>query len=153
MIVWLNLDWLMWGHWGIRTHALLEYILEYQIDVFLVTETWLRHEDDIWKQCRCLNQNGKIMNCVYRLKNIRGRGLALIYNNGNKVEFIETNLRPNFETGIWRITFKGMAKPTLLVGIYHPPPSETNWHSTQEFINDFLDFYIALGAKFTNINF
>ena len=83
-----------------KDQALLEYILEYQTDVFLVTETWLRQEDDIWKQCSCLNPNGKIMNCVDRLKIIREGGLALIYNNGNKVEFIETNLRPAFETGI-----------------------------------------------------
>ena len=53
----------------------------------------------------------------------------------------------------WRITIKGMAKPMVLVGICHCPPSEINWHSTQEFINDFLDFYVELGAKFTNIIF
>ena len=93
------------------------------------------------------------MNCVDRLKNTRGGGLALIYNMGNKVEFIETNPRPTFETGIWRITIKGMAKPMVLVEIYHPPLSETKWHSNQEFINDFLDFYIELNAKFTNIIF
>ena len=113
-----------------KDQALLNYILEHQIDVFLVTETWLKQEDDIWKQCSCLNQNGKIMNCVDRLKNTRGGGLALIYNNGDKVEFIETNPRPNFETGIWRITIKGMVKPMVLFGIYHPPPSEINQHST-----------------------
>ena len=54
-----------------KDQALLDYILEDQIDVFLVTETWLKQKDDIWKQCSCLNQNGKIMNCVDRLKNIR----------------------------------------------------------------------------------
>ena len=74
-----------------KDQVLLEYILGYQIDVFLVTETWLRQEDDIVKQCSCLNWNGKIMNFVDRLKSIRGGGLELIYNNGNKVEFIETN--------------------------------------------------------------
>ena len=36
---------------------------------------------------------------------------------------------------------------------YHPTTSEINWHTTQEFINDFLDFYVELGAKFTNIIF
>ena len=93
------------------------------------------------------------MNCVDRLKNTRGGGLALIYNNGDKVEFIETNPRPPFQTGIWRITIKGMVKPMVLVGIYHTPPPEINWYSTQEFINDFLDFYVEFGAKFTNIIF
>ena len=38
-----------------KDQALLNYILEHQIDVFLVTETWLKQEDDIWKQCSCLN--------------------------------------------------------------------------------------------------
>ena len=94
---------------------MLNYILEHQIDVFLVTETWLKQENDIWKQCSCLNGNSKIMNCVDRLKNTRGGGLALIYNNGDKVEFIETNPRPTFETGIWRITIKGMVKPMVPV--------------------------------------
>ena len=46
------------------------------------------------------------MNCVDRLKNIRGGRLALIYNNADKVKFIETNPRPTFETGIWRIGAK-----------------------------------------------
>ena len=136
-----------------KDQALLNYILEHQIDVFLVTETWLKQEDENWKQGSHLNQNGKFMNCVDRLKNTRGGGIALIYNNGDKVEFIETKLRPTFETGIWRITIKGMVKPMVLVGIYHPPPSEINQHSTQEFINDFLYCYVELGAKFTNIIF
>ena len=39
----------------IKDQALLNYILEHQIDVFLVTETWLKQENDIWKQCSCLN--------------------------------------------------------------------------------------------------
>ena len=34
-----------------------------------------------------------------------------------------------------------------------PPPSKINQHSIQEFINDFLDFYVELGATFTNIIF
>ena len=106
-------------------------MVEHQIDVFLVTETWLKQEDEIWKQCSCLKWNGKIMNCVDRIKNTRGGGLALIYNNGNQVEVIETNPRPTFETGILRITIKGMTKPMVLVGICHHPLSETNWHSTQ----------------------
>ena len=59
------------------------------------------------------------MNCVDRLKNFREGGLALIYNNEDKVEFIETNPRPTFETSIWRITIEGMVKPMVLVGIYH----------------------------------
>ena len=90
---------------------------------------------------------------VDRLKNTREGGLALIYNNGDKVKFIKTNPRPTFETGIWRITIKGMVKPLVLVGIYYFPPSEINQHSTQEFINDFLHFYVELGAKFNNIIF
>ena len=63
---------------------------------------------------------GKIMNCVDRMKGTRVGELALIYSNGNKVEFIETNPRTTFETGIWRIMIKGMAKPMVHVGIYHP---------------------------------
>ena len=154
----INDSWIKFGLANVRPlknkgQVLLDYTLEYQIDVFLVTETWLKQEDDIWKQCCCCNWNGKIMNSVDSLKNVRGGGLTLIYNNGEKIEFIKTNPRPTFERGICRITFKEMAKPIVLVGIYHPPPSKTNWHSTQEFINDFLDFYIELGAKFTNIIF
>ena len=37
-----------------KDQALLNYILEHQIDVFLVPETWLKQEDDISKQCSCL---------------------------------------------------------------------------------------------------
>ena len=136
-----------------KDQALLDYTLEHQVDVFLVTETWLKQEDEIWRQCSCLNQNGKIMNCVDRMKNTRRGGLALIYNNENKVQVSEINPRPTIETGIWRITITGMTKPMVLVEIYHPTPSETNWHSTQDFINDSLDFYVELGAKFTNIIF
>ena len=40
------------------------------------------------------------MNCVDSLKSTRWGGLALIYDNGNKVEFNETNPRPTSETGI-----------------------------------------------------
>ena len=58
------------------------------------------------------------MNCVDIMKNTTGGRLELIYNNGNKVEFIETNPRPTLETDIWGITIKGMAKSMVLV--YHP---------------------------------
>ena len=61
------------------------------------------------------------MNCVDRLKNTREGGLALIYNNGDKMEFTETNPRPTFETDIWTKTITGMVKPMVLVRIYHPP--------------------------------
>ena len=45
------------------------------------------------------------------------------------------------------LTIKVMVKPMVLVGIYHPPPSEINWHSAQEFIRNFLDFYGELGQN------
>ena len=83
-----------------KDQALLHYILEHQIDVCLVTETWLKQEDEIWKQCSCLNWNWKIMNWVDRMKNTTAGRLALMYNNGNKVEVTETNPGPTFETGI-----------------------------------------------------
>ena len=54
-----------------KDQALLDYILEHQIDVFLLTETWPKQKDKICKQCSCLNQNGKIVNCVDGMKNTR----------------------------------------------------------------------------------
>ena len=62
-----------------KDQAVLDYILEHQIDVFLVTETWLKQEDEIWKQCNCLNQDWKIMNCVDRMKNNQMRRTCTNY--------------------------------------------------------------------------
>ena len=51
----------------------------------------------------------------------------------------------------WEVGSRGNDKPLILLGIYHPPLSKNNMHTTQTFTNECSKFYMELAVKFKNI--
>ena len=49
-----------------KDQAILQYIKEEKFDVFVLSETWLRDDDDAWKLGSCLNRNGLHLSCADR---------------------------------------------------------------------------------------
>ena len=56
------------------------------LDIVLITETWLRQEDDIWKKSTCLTLEKWEMHCVDRKTGHKGAGLALLHNENINVQ-------------------------------------------------------------------
>ena len=75
-----------------------EYIVNKGIDVRVVSETWLKNndEDKAWLVCSILNRDGNKISTANRLYRTGG-GLALIYNNKLKVENIAQGNLETFE--------------------------------------------------------
>ena len=79
-----------------------QLIDEDNVDLMLLTETWLMNEDKEWINCCELNKNGYSIQCVNRSENkTRGGGLALIYKDGAVVKYLPGVKDHQFESGIW----------------------------------------------------
>ena len=39
----------------------------------------------------------------------------------------------------------------MLLGIYHPPPSNRNVHTNEDFIDEFLELFMDLSKMFTDL--
>ena len=63
-----------------KDQAILQYIKEEKIDVFVLTETWLRDDDDAWSLGSYLNRDGFHLSCADRDDWLakRGEGLGII---------------------------------------------------------------------------
>ena len=40
-----------------KDQALLNYALEHKFDAIIITDTWLKDNNNIWKSATCLNRN------------------------------------------------------------------------------------------------
>ena len=115
----------------------------------MLSQTWLRGDDDAWKLGSCLNRNELNLSCANTndcLTN-RGGGLAIIVKDTVKCHGLDKSNKITFEFVTWVVQSRCNDKPLILVGIYHPPPSENNMDTTQTFINVVLEFYVKLGVK------
>ena len=123
--------------------------------MFWLSETWLRNKNDARKLGYCLNRNGLHLSCTdgdnWLAK--RGGGLAITVKDTVKCCDLDKGNKITFDSVTLEVWSRGNEKPLILVGINHQPPSENNIHTTQIFINEFMEFYVELAVKFKNIVF
>ena len=114
-------------------------IKEENIDLCVVTETWLSNnvEDDTWVKCLVLNNDNLKLANVNKI-NRKGGGIALVYCNHLKVRHLEDANRMSFEYAIWGLEHKG-TKVTIMA-IYIPPYSTINQATAQSFFKEFIDW-------------
>ena len=127
---------------------LWNYIFDENIDISVLTETWLQSEDQLWIQTCDLNINQFRIQTVNR-NNGRGGGLAIVYRKNYKVKK-EPNMKKcnSFEHAIWKITGKNIS--LVILAIYHPPYTKKNAASNSTFLNEFLDFLVEFIPKYQN---
>ena len=58
--------------------AVKELITEHNLDIVLLTETWLRQGDDIWKKSTCPTSEKCEIHCVDRKTGHKGGGIGII---------------------------------------------------------------------------
>ena len=61
-----------------KEHLIMEYLMDKQVDLAILMETWLCEEDETWVNASECNKNGYKLDTVNR-KNRRGGGIGLIY--------------------------------------------------------------------------
>ena len=110
------------------------------IKILLLTETWLTDDDAPWIQSSILNREHfeiSTVNCIGK----RGGGVALVHDRSIKTQLKQSGTYENlFEYGLWYCNIYKTLTLKIL-GIYHPPPSKKSYHTDQQFIDGFLNFY------------
>ena len=116
-----------------KKELVLEMINRYNIDLLVVTKTWLKntYEDQTWVQSSEINRNNLPVQ-THNRTNKWGGGLALIHNREYKVDMSNREDTEMYESCTWKIT-TGTSTLSIL-GIYHPP--DTN---NYKLIDDLMD--------------
>ena len=129
---------------------LYKVIKEENIDLCVVTETWLSNkiEDDTWVKFFVLNNDNLKLANVNRIGR-KGGGIALVYCNNLKVRHLEDANRMSFEYAIWGLQHKG-TKMTIMA-IYRPPYSTMNQATIQSFLEEFTDWLETKSNEYSNI--
>ena len=128
-----------------KEQPLLHQLIDKDIDIMIVTETWLTKDDTIWLEACDLNKDTYRIHSAHR-QNGRGGGLALIHRTTNNTKLIAHGQTRSFEYATWQLTTK--KNNITITGIYHPPPKNTITNSM--FIDDITEHLITLLSTATN---
>ena len=106
-----------------KDHILRQSILENNIDVSFVSETWLKEldsneEDHAWVDCCEINTNGLGFSSIPR-KARRGGGIGLIYKKHYKINCIKVVSETDIEAAIWEL--KSDQVHFYVCGVYRSP--------------------------------
>ena len=119
-----------------KTAELLQHILEVDIDLCVITETWLCPDgDDIIRGE--FSQEGYCFDDVPR-PDRKGGGLAILYRNNLKVSRCPPRLFQSFECVEWKVCCQSLI--FVIFGIYRPPYSERNPVTLAMFMSEFAEF-------------
>ena len=110
-----------------KDSLILSSILENNLDIVLLTETWIKNNtsdlDQTWLQCCELNSNNYKIENIPRKGEKRGGGIAIVIkNNLNKKLLLKLD-KPEFEAAIWKINSEN--KLLHIMTIYRPPNAST----------------------------
>ena len=105
-----------------KNTLLTQEIITHNIDVTLITETWLNDtpQDIAWLRQSNLLQTGYAISTHNRPT--RGGGLSLLHKDNMKIKKIEAQHLCTIEYAIWQVSIKN--KTINILGIYHPPPKQ-----------------------------
>ena len=119
-----------------KEHLIMEYLMDKQVDLAILAETWLCEEDETWVNASECNKNGYRLDTVNR-KNRRG-GIGLIYWETFKVCKWKSKKTQTFEHTIWSI--KANDTMSTVLAVYHPPYSEKAPITNAMFLDEVTDF-------------
>ena len=128
-----------------------QYIHNNNIDLTIITETWINDSDHdkAWCMGTCLNLLDLTYENGYTRSERKGGGIAIVYNNKNvKLKLIKSGCTDSFEFTIWEI--HNTSGNWTILGLYHPPQSKINATNTT-FLDEFSDFIGDIRGKYKNI--
>ena len=115
---------------------LKQLLSEDQIDICILTETWLNKNDMEWIESCELNKDGFRMSNSFRNDGRRGGGIAVVYRDTFSIKQINEKHLDTYHSVKWRLSKKNLQ--LHIIGIYRPPRSESNMTSIAQFTDEFL---------------
>ncbi len=116
---------------------LKQELVEQDIDLSVVTETWLRNSDEQWIEGTELNKDGFEMQNTSRQDGRIGGGIALVYRDVYNIKKIEERHLRTFQSTKWKLTLKNTHLSIL--GVYRPPPLKSHITTVNQLTDEFLE--------------
>jgi exonuclease III len=126
----------LWNARSVRhkTVHIIENIVENDVDVFIITETWLAENDSVVIG-EMLPQGYSCLN--FPRKGDEHGGIGIIYKSNLNIKSTPTGIdTPSFEHACVVMKKAGIR----LIPVYRPPPSETNCFKVSQFLDEFDAF-------------
>lgn len=120
-----------------KTDDFVEYIIDSQIDICAVTETWLTVNDDVVRSA--LKPNGYSFLDQHRLSERRGGGTGILFKDTFIVDSICSGEKSSFEFSEWKLTSSSNF-PLRLCVVYRPPYSGNHPVCTGTFFREFSEY-------------
>ena len=114
-------------------------LIEQDIDIMLVTETWLTQDDTVWLDSGDFNKDSYTIQPAHH-QTSKGGGLALIHRSTSEVSLVAKGQTRSFEYVTWSLTMR--RKTITVTGIYHPPPKDKQTNGM--FIDDITKHLTSL---------
>jgi exonuclease III len=128
------------GFWNARslknkTSLVTDYMMEHDIDIYLLAESWLKDEDEF--------EIGELQGNLYRYIAVPrvdrpGGGVACLFKKHLKVTKSAISKKNTFE--YMEVVLDHMGKKTTFVTVYRPEPSGRNRYIMSDFFDEFTRF-------------
>ena len=118
-----------------KTLDIVDYIIDKQIELCLITESWLRSDDSVVKGE--LTPDGYKLVCTQPRENRNGGGIAVIHHSNIQLKVLQSAHKNTFEF-IEMLVSDGTNTLRIVV-IYHPPYSDKNRSTTNAFLSEFSE--------------
>ena len=126
-----------------KTKEILHHVIEENLDLTLLSETWIDNDDDITK-AKLKTENLKYMGNKERSH--KGGGLGIIYKTTFTISMLTCGEIQSFEYCIFKIGIEVSKHLTILL-IYRPPYSAKHPISVGTFLEELEDF---IGIQLNN---
>ena len=117
-----------------KTSNILDYTTEHDLDIFLITETWLFSDD--YKSIGDMKPKGYDF-CHVPRDDRQGGGIACIYKNGLNLTKLDAPYVTTME--IMELLLNVNSVKIRVITIYRPPPSEKKKYSMSSFYREFYE--------------
>ena len=130
---------------SIRNKAIVicDYVVENNIDILAITETWLRENDDLDSIGNITPDGYKFISCPR--KSGIGGGVALLFKSQLNAKKCEVHSFNTFE--LLEVTCVLSNKPVHIYVVYRPPPNNKNGLKSSDFFDEFTSFASAIAAS------
>lgn len=124
-----------------KTTDLVDYIIDQDLDICCLTETWLQVDDSVTPRDLC-PEGYDIISVPRPVR--RGGGVAVIYNKTLGVKAKESNSFSSFEYVLTELSHPEHSIPFTLANVYRPPRSNMNNIPMSVFFDEITNFLTTL---------
>ena len=128
-----------------KAHDIHELVIEKEINVLAMTETWLGDHDGPILADLCPTGYTLIHRPRPKSKGERGGGVGLLVSDKVTAEQVQCDEHATFES--MEVKLRGR-RTTCLVIIYPPPPSKKNTGTTTQFLEELDDYSLCQQETF-----